>query len=53
MTKGLHACDIARACGASFVGREHDALDDARSLAAGSRELILRGARNMFLDKIA
>jgi len=53
VTKGLHACDIARACGASFVGREHDALDDARSLAAGSRELILRGARNMFLDKIA
>ena len=53
LTKGLHACDIARACGASFVGREHDALDDARSLAAGSRELILRGARNMFLDKIA
>ena len=53
VTKGLHACDIARACGASFMGREHDALDDARSLAAGSRELILRGARNMFLDKIA
>ena len=53
VTKGLHACDIARACGASFVGREHDALDDARSLVAGSRELILRGARNMFLDKIA
>jgi len=53
VTKGLHACDVARACGASFMGREHDALDDARSLVAGSRELILRGARNMFLDKIA
>jgi inhibitor of KinA sporulation pathway (predicted exonuclease) len=50
-TKGLHACDIARACGARFHGREHDALEDARSLAAGARALILGGAHNMFLDE--
>jgi inhibitor of KinA sporulation pathway (predicted exonuclease) len=51
VTKGLHACDIARACGARFHGREHDALEDARSLATGARALIARGAHNMFLDK--
>ena len=45
-TKGLHACDVARVCGASFDGREHDALDDARSLVAGLRALIARGVRN-------
>lgn len=50
VTKGLHACDIAGACGAQFNGRAHDALDDARSLAAGARALIARGAHNMFLD---
>lgn len=49
-TKGLHACDIARACGAEFAGREHDALDDARSLAIGARRLIAQGARNPFAD---
>jgi inhibitor of KinA sporulation pathway (predicted exonuclease) len=49
-TKGLHACDIAQACGAEFCGRAHNALDDARSLAAGARALIARGAPNMFLD---
>jgi inhibitor of KinA sporulation pathway (predicted exonuclease) len=50
VTRGLHACDIARACGAQFQGRAHDALEDARSLAAGARALIGRGAHNMFLD---
>jgi inhibitor of KinA sporulation pathway (predicted exonuclease) len=49
-TRGLHACDIAQACGAEFHGCAHDALDDARSLAAGARALIARGAHNMFLD---
>jgi len=43
-TKGLHACDVARACGAKFDGREHDALEDARSLAVGIRALVARGA---------
>ena len=46
--RGLHACDIAKACGANFEGREHDALEDARSLVAGARALIGRGARNLF-----
>ena len=50
-TKGHHSSDVARLCGAVFQGRAHDALDDARSLAAGSRALIARGARNMFLDE--
>jgi inhibitor of KinA sporulation pathway (predicted exonuclease) len=50
VTKHLHACDIARACGAQFAGRAHDALDDARSLLAGSRKLIVQGARNPFMD---
>jgi len=48
-TKGWHACDVARLCGAlDFKGREHDALDDARSIAAGTRALIRRGADNLF-----
>lgn len=50
-TKGHHSSDVARLCGAEFHGRAHDALDDARSLLAGSRALIARGARNMFLDE--
>ena len=47
-TKGFHACDIARLCGAAFAGREHDALDDARSVAAGIKALVARGAANPF-----
>ncbi len=46
---GLHACDIAKACGAVFKGREHDALDDSRSLLEGLRALVKRGAPN-FLE---
>lgn len=53
VTEGLHACDIARACGAEFRGREHDALEDARSITAGACALIARGAHNTFLDKHA
>ena len=49
-TKGRHSSDVARLCGVAFHGRAHDALDDARSLAAGARALIARGAHNMFLD---
>jgi inhibitor of KinA sporulation pathway (predicted exonuclease) len=47
-TGGLHACDVAEACGAEFKGRKHDALDDARSLVAGVRALVGRGAPNPF-----
>jgi inhibitor of KinA sporulation pathway (predicted exonuclease) len=50
VTKGLHACDVARACGAEFKSREHDALEDARSLVAGVRTLIGRGAFNVFAN---
>ena len=50
-TNGRHSSDVARLCGAVFHGRAHDALDDARSLVAGARALIDRGARNMFLDE--
>ncbi|HEY2033331.1 MAG TPA: 3'-5' exonuclease [Rhizomicrobium sp.] len=53
MTKGRHSSDVARLCGVAFEGRAHDALDDARSLLAGSRALIAKGARNMFLDESA
>jgi inhibitor of KinA sporulation pathway (predicted exonuclease) len=44
--RGLHACDIAEAAGASFKGRRHDALDDARSVALGIKTLLARGAPN-------
>ena len=47
-TKGFHACDVARLCGAAFEGREHDALEDARSVALGIKTLVARGVRNPF-----
>jgi len=47
--RGLHACDIAHAAGASSDGRRHDALDDARSVALGIAALVARGARNPLL----
>jgi inhibitor of KinA sporulation pathway (predicted exonuclease) len=50
VTKSLHACDVAGACGSDFQGREHDALEDARSLVAGARALIARGASHIFAD---
>jgi inhibitor of KinA sporulation pathway (predicted exonuclease) len=31
--RGLHSCDIGPKLGAPFVGRSHNALDDARSVA--------------------
>jgi inhibitor of KinA sporulation pathway (predicted exonuclease) len=48
-TRGLHACDIAEAAGATFEGRRHDALADARSVALGIKTLIARGMPNPFL----
>jgi inhibitor of KinA sporulation pathway (predicted exonuclease) len=47
--KGKHACDVAEASGAEFVGRKHDALADARGVAAGFVHLIGKGAANPFL----
>ena len=46
--KGKHACHVGPLCGAAFEGQEHDALDDARSVAAGIRALVARGAENIF-----
>jgi inhibitor of KinA sporulation pathway (predicted exonuclease) len=46
--KGKHACHVGPLCGAAFEGQEHDALDDARSVAAGIRVLVERGAPNLF-----
>jgi inhibitor of KinA sporulation pathway (predicted exonuclease) len=48
--KGYHACDIARLCGGVFNGKEHDALDDARSVAMGIKALVARGAPNFLID---
>lgn len=49
--RGLHACNVARSSGAEFIGRDHDALDDARSVWIGVRALIARGAGNPFVDR--
>ena len=49
--KGKHACDVAEAAGAVFVGRKHDALADARGVAAGIRAVVDRGVPNPFLPQ--
>jgi inhibitor of KinA sporulation pathway (predicted exonuclease) len=43
--KGLHSCDIGPLLGVPFEGRPHDALCDARSIAAGMAVLLKRGAK--------
>jgi len=43
-TSRLHSCDIGPLLGVPFEGREHDALCDARSIAAGMAVLLKRGA---------
>ncbi len=43
--KGLHSCDIGPMLGIPFEGRMHDALCDARSIAAGMAVLMRRGAK--------
>jgi inhibitor of KinA sporulation pathway (predicted exonuclease) len=45
---GKHACDVAHAAGAEFAGRAHDALSDARSVAAGIAAVVARGAASPF-----
>jgi inhibitor of KinA sporulation pathway (predicted exonuclease) len=37
--RGIYSSDIAAKAGAVFTGRDHNALDDARGLAAGMRSL--------------
>ena len=46
--RGKHACDAAEAAGISFRGRKHNALDDARGVAAAIRAMIQKGAPNPF-----
>ena len=41
--RGLLSCDIAPALGVPFVGHTHNALNDARSLAAGMAAMAARG----------
>jgi inhibitor of KinA sporulation pathway (predicted exonuclease) len=48
--KGKRACDVAEAAGAVFEGRKHDALADARGVAAGFAAMIGKGAPNPFLE---
>lgn len=43
--RGVHSCDIGPSLGAPFIGRAHNALDDARSVASGMEILAARGAR--------
>ena len=44
-TNRLHSCDVGPLLGVPFEGREHDALCDARSIAAGIKVLVKRGAK--------
>ena len=43
--KGLHSCDVGPMLGVPFEGHPHDALCDARSIAAGMAVLFRRGAK--------
>jgi inhibitor of KinA sporulation pathway (predicted exonuclease) len=43
--RGRHSCDIAPALGLAVSGRDHNALDDAKSLAAAMEAIAMRGAR--------
>ena len=45
--RGLHSCDIGPRLGVPFEGQKHDALCDARSIAAGMAVLLKRGS-NLF-----
>ena len=41
--RGRHSCEIGPALGVPFTGQTHNALDDARSLAAGMAVIAARG----------
>lgn len=41
--RGMHSCDIAPALGLPHAGQNHNALDDARSVAAGMAVMAARG----------
>jgi inhibitor of KinA sporulation pathway (predicted exonuclease) len=42
--RGMLSCEIGPALGVPFEGRTHNALDDARSLAAAMQIMLARGA---------
>ncbi|HEX4301179.1 MAG TPA: 3'-5' exonuclease [Rhizomicrobium sp.] len=48
-THGLHSCDIGPRLGVPFEGQKHNALADSRSVAAGMRVLVQRGAKSLFV----
>jgi inhibitor of KinA sporulation pathway (predicted exonuclease) len=43
--RGMHSCDLAPALGVPFVGQTHNALDDARAIAAAMSVMAVRGHR--------
>jgi inhibitor of KinA sporulation pathway (predicted exonuclease) len=49
--KGKHACDTGPLAGVPFVGHRHNALHDARSVAAGIKALVAGGAPNILLGE--
>jgi inhibitor of KinA sporulation pathway (predicted exonuclease) len=48
-TAKLHSCDVGPALGVPFEGRQHNALADTKSLIAGIRVLLERGAKSPLL----
>lgn len=47
---GINSGKLAAFVGAKWQGREHDGVDDARSIAAAVRVLIERGITNPFIN---
>lgn len=45
-----HGCDVGPMVGVPFAGHEHNALDDAASLAAGIAAVMARGAASPLMD---
>ena len=43
--RGMLSCDLGSALGVSFAGQAHNALDDARAIAAAMAVMASRGAR--------
>jgi hypothetical protein len=48
-TAKLHSCDVGPTLGVPFEGRQHNALADTKSLVAGIRVLLQRGAKSPLL----
>ena len=49
-TARLHSCDVGPTLGVAFEGRQHNALADTRSLVAGIKVLLARGAKSPLLS---